>query len=97
MKISPSPLKTPLAETSAAERSTASPRARHAYNNSSSSTNEVDFSAAARQLNSLQDSSADVDMKKVEALREAIAAGELKIDTSRIADSLIASVRDLLK
>jgi negative regulator of flagellin synthesis FlgM len=36
-------------------------------------------------------------MKKVEALREAIAAGELKIDTSRIADSLIASVRDLLK
>ncbi|MFT9637119.1 flagellar biosynthesis anti-sigma factor FlgM [Alcaligenes phenolicus] len=96
MKISPSPLKTPLAETSAAERSTASPRARHAYNNSSS-TNEVDFSAAARQLNSLQYSSADVDMKKVEALREAIAAGELKIDTSRIADSLIASVRDLLK
>ncbi|MFD4121402.1 flagellar biosynthesis anti-sigma factor FlgM [Alcaligenes faecalis] len=96
MKISPSPLKTPLAETSAAERSTASHRARQAYNNNSS-TNEVDFSAAARQLNSLQDSSADVDMKKVEALREAIAAGELKIDTSRIADSLIASVRDLLK
>lgn len=96
MKISPSSLKTPLAETSAAERSTASNRARQAYNNSSS-TNEVDFSAAARQLNSLQDSSADVDMKKVEALREAIAAGELKIDTSRIADSLIASVRDLLK
>ncbi|MDV2116602.1 flagellar biosynthesis anti-sigma factor FlgM [Alcaligenes faecalis] len=94
MKISPSPLKTPLAETAATERSTASNRAQHAY---SSSTNEVDFSAAARQLNSLQDSSADVDMQKVQALREAIAAGELKIDTSRIADSLIASVRDLLK
>ncbi len=95
MKISPSSLKTPLAETSAAERSTAPSRARQAYN--STSTNEVDFSAAARQLNSLQDSSADVNMKKVEALRQAIAAGELKIDTSRIADSLIASVRDLLK
>ncbi|WP_426345632.1 flagellar biosynthesis anti-sigma factor FlgM [Alcaligenes sp. HNGD-HTN06] len=95
MKISPSSLKTPLAETSAAERSTAPSRARQAYN--STSTNEVDFSAAARQLNSLQDSSADVDMKKVQALRQAIAAGELKIDTSRIADSLIASVRDLLK
>jgi negative regulator of flagellin synthesis FlgM len=95
VKISPSSLKTPLAETSAAERSTAPSRARQAYN--STSTNEVDFSAAARQLNSLQDSSADVDMKKVEALRQAIAAGELKIDTSRIADSLIASVRDLLK
>ena len=96
MKISPSPLKTPLAETSATERSTTAHRASHAYSNSSS-TGEVDFSAAARQLNSLQDSSADVDIKKVEALREAIAAGELKIDTSRIADSLIASVRDLLK
>jgi len=95
VKISPSSLKTPLAETSAAERSTAPSRARQAYN--STSTNEVDFSAAARQLNSLQDSSADVNMKKVEALRQAIAAGELKIDTSRIADSLIASVRDLLK
>ncbi|AYN20356.1 flagellar biosynthesis anti-sigma factor FlgM [Alcaligenes aquatilis] len=95
MKISPSSLKTPLAETSAAERSTSSSRAHQAYN--SGSTNEVDFSAAARQLNSLQDSSADVDMQKVQALREAIAAGELKIDTSRIADSLIASVRDLLK
>ncbi|HRK84215.1 MAG TPA: flagellar biosynthesis anti-sigma factor FlgM [Alcaligenes faecalis] len=95
MKISPSSLKTPLAETSATERSTAPSRARQAYN--STSTNEVDFSAAARQLNSLQDSSADVDMKKVQALRQAIAAGELKIDTSRIADSLIASVRDLLK
>ena len=95
MKISPSPLKTPLAETTTAERSTGSNRAHQAYN--SGSTNEVDFSAAARQLNSLQDSSADVNMKKVEALRQAIAAGELKIDTSRIADSLIASVRDLLK
>ncbi|MGO3130610.1 MAG: flagellar biosynthesis anti-sigma factor FlgM [Alcaligenes sp.] len=96
MKISPSPLKTPLVETSATERSATAHRAHHAYS-TSSSTSEVDFSAAARQLNSLQDSSADVDMKKVEALREAIAAGELKIDTSRIADSLIASVRDLLK
>ena len=95
MKISPSSLKTPLAETTTAERSTGSNRAHQAYN--SGSTNEVDFSAAARQLNSLQDSSADVNMKKVEALRQAIAAGELKIDTSRIADSLIASVRDLLK
>lgn len=95
MKISPSSLKTPLAETATAERSTGSNRAHQAYN--SGSTNEVDFSAAARQLNSLQDSSADVDMQKVQALREAIAAGELKIDTSRIADSLIASVRDLLK
>ena len=95
MKISPSSLKTPLAETSATRRSTAPSRARQAYN--STSTNEVEFSAAARQRNSLQDSSADVNMKKVEALRQAIAAGELKIDTSRIADSLIASVRDLLK
>lgn len=94
MKITTSPLKTPVAERSGAVSS----QARNAYGaGSPAASQEVDFSAAARQLNSLQDSAGDVDMQKVSTLRDAIASGQLKIDTSRIADSLIATARDLLK
>lgn len=94
MKITSSTLKTPLAE-----RSSALPnQTRNAYGSGPAATGqEVGFSAAARQLNSLQDNSHDVDMQKVQALRDAIASGQLKVDTSRIADSLIATARDLLK
>lgn len=94
MKITSTPVKTHVAERSSAVSS----QARNAYGSgNSAASQEVDFSAAARQLNALQDSSGDVDMQKVSALREAIASGQLKIDTSRIADSLIATARDLLK
>ncbi|HRL20458.1 MAG TPA: flagellar biosynthesis anti-sigma factor FlgM [Alcaligenes sp.] len=94
MKITSSPLKTPLAERSSAISS----QTRNAYGSgTAASSQEVGFSAAARQLNSLQDNSHDVDMLKVQALRDAIASGQLKVDTSRIADSLIATARDLLK
>ena len=57
----------------------------------------VDLSPAARQLAGLQNSDNDIDVAKVQELRDAIASGQLKIDTSRIADSLIASARELLK
>lgn len=56
----------------------------------------VDLSPAARHLQQLQSSDNDIDMARVEALREAIANGTLEIDTSRIADSIITSARDLL-
>ena len=45
----------------------------------------------------LQDGSNDINVERVAAIRAAIASGQLKIDTSRIADGLIASARDLLK
>lgn len=57
----------------------------------------VDLSPAARQLAALQDSSADVRTDRVQQIRDALASGELHIDPSRIADGLLASVRDLLK
>ncbi|MGH8118592.1 MAG: flagellar biosynthesis anti-sigma factor FlgM [Rhodanobacteraceae bacterium] len=41
------------------------------------------------------DSSQDIDQARVAELRQAIADGRLKMDTSRIADRLIASARDL--
>ncbi len=58
---------------------------------------KVAFSPTARALLSLSDGSSDIDMARVAEMRDAIAAGNLKIDTSRIADGLIASARDLLK
>lgn len=59
--------------------------------------NSVDLSAAARHLFSLQDGAADIDEKRVEQIRAAIASGELQIDPARIADGILASARELLK
>lgn len=68
-----------------------------AYQQSSApSSAAVDLSTAARQLNQLQSDQNDVNMERVNALRQAIADGTLHMDTSRIADHIIASARDLL-
>lgn len=63
----------------------------------SESATHVDLSTTAKQLQQLQSSEHDIDIERVQAVKDAIAAGKLKIDTSRIADSLIASARELLK
>lgn len=57
----------------------------------------VDLSAAARNLAALGDDSADVRTERVQQLRAALESGELSIKPERIADGLLASVRDLLK
>jgi negative regulator of flagellin synthesis FlgM len=57
----------------------------------------VDLSAAARHLSNLQNSDNDINVARVQEIRDALASGQLKIDPSRIADGLLASVRDLLK
>jgi negative regulator of flagellin synthesis FlgM len=61
------------------------------------SSQAVDFSDTARQLAALSNGAHDVDMQKVESVRDAIASGQLKVDTGRIADSLLASARELLR
>ncbi|MYZ44900.1 flagellar biosynthesis anti-sigma factor FlgM [Schauerella aestuarii] len=58
---------------------------------------QVALSAASRRMLALQDGSNDIDVERVAAIRDAIASGQFKIDTSRIADGLIATARDLLK
>ena len=57
----------------------------------------VDLSSTARHLSSLENSDNDVDMAKVQQIRDAIAAGQLKVNPERIADSLLYSARELLK
>ena len=53
----------------------------------------VEFSAAAQQLSSLKDELAAmdaVDMGKVDEIRQAISNGSYKVDTQKIAESLLA-------
>ena len=64
---------------------------------SGSSSSQVALSSASRKMLALQDGSNDINVERVAPIRAAIASGQLKIDTGRIADSLIASARDLLK
>ena len=61
------------------------------------SSAHVALSPASRQLLALQEGGSDIDVERVAAIRAAIASGQLQIDAGRIADSLIASARDLLK
>jgi negative regulator of flagellin synthesis FlgM len=61
------------------------------------SSSQVDLSTTARQLQNLQSSEHDLNIEKIQSIKDAIASGKLEIDTSRIADSLITSARELLK
>lgn len=71
--------------------------ARAGVSPSGSSKGAVDLSSTARHLSNLQNTEGDINVARVNEIRDALASGQLKIDPSRIADGLIASVRDLLK
>lgn len=92
MKVS-SPVNNPFVNSVNGGRTAAAP----STGGSASGKSSVDLSPAARHLASLQNGDNDIDMQRVQQVRDAIAAGQLKVDASRIADSLLASVRELLK
>lgn len=54
-------------------------------------------SAQSHLSHRLEDGSHDVDMAKVAEIKTAIKEGRLVIDSNRIADKLLASVKDMLK
>lgn len=58
---------------------------------------DVELSAAARHLAALHDGGDDVQAERIQQIRDALAAGELHINPEKIADGLLASVRELLK
>jgi negative regulator of flagellin synthesis FlgM len=61
-------------------------------------SDSVEFSSAAQQLSSLQDELASidaVDMGKVDEIRQAISNGNYKIDTQKIAESLLTLESEL--
>ncbi len=97
MKITSNTLKSQLAGSIAATRNARPATGAATASGGGGKAAAVDLSSAARHLASLQNGDNDIDVAKVQQLRDAIASGSLKIDTSRIADSLIASARELLK
>lgn len=96
MKITPNIVKNQLASSISATR-TNRPNTGAGSSAGGGQAASVDLSPAARNLAALQNSDGDINMAKVQELRDAIASGQYKVDTSRIADSLIASARELLK
>jgi negative regulator of flagellin synthesis FlgM len=60
------------------------------------SSSQVALSAAGQKMLAL-DGEGDIDMERVQSIRDAIAAGAYKIDAHRIADGLISSARELLR
>ena len=95
MKINPSALRAGLPTETVASRPASN--AQPATSRGTTAAAQVELSPTARAWASLSDDGNDIDMVRVNAIRDAIAAGQLKIDTSRIADGLISSAQDLLK
>jgi negative regulator of flagellin synthesis FlgM len=85
--------------TSAAETTNTRTAISQAYGGASggSSSAQVDLSPVSRKLLDMRSGASDIDTAKVAAIRDAIAAGQLKIDPTKIADGLIASAQELLK
>lgn len=66
---------------------------------SASSADSVTLSTLSSQMKSLEAkvASAEVfDAEKVDAIKSAISSGQFQVDSGKVADGLIASVRDLL-
>ena len=64
------------------------------------SGDSVQLSPLATQMKRAESAisnSPDIDQKRVDEIRQAITEGRFKIDSSRIADGLISSVRDMLE
>jgi negative regulator of flagellin synthesis FlgM len=64
-----------------------------------SSSDSVTLSTLSSQLKSLEMKVAGAevfDAGKVDAIKSAISSGQFKVNSDKVADSLIASVRDLL-
>ncbi|MDS1141113.1 flagellar biosynthesis anti-sigma factor FlgM [Pusillimonas sp. SM2304] len=97
MKISSPPVKSPATGNVAGTRADGVNGAGVSNSTSAAGKSAVDLSPAARHLANLQDADNDINVARVQEIRDALASGQLKIDPSRIADGLLASVRDLLK
>ncbi len=63
----------------------------------SAATNSTSVTLSDAQAKLMQPGSNDINMERVEALKTAIRNGELKMDTSKIADALIQDAQSFLE
>jgi len=96
LKVNSTPSRTPLSPAGPAGRPDAGAQQAPAGRAATGSA-QVALSPTSLKLLELQNGESDIDLERVAALREAIAAGKLPVDTRRIADGLIASAQELLK
>ena len=62
-----------------------------------STANSTNVTLSDTQSKLMQPGSSDINMERVEALKTAIRNGELKMDTSKIADALIEEAQSFLQ
>jgi len=63
----------------------------------SATANSTSVTLSDAQAKLMQPGSNDINMERVEALKTAIRNGELKMDTSKIADALIQDAQSFLE
>lgn len=84
---------------STGKANSAKPNGTQASQVEAKSTESVTLSPMASQLKSLEEkvtASNVFDAEKVEAIKSAIASGQFKVDSEKVADGLITSVKDFL-
>lgn len=84
----------PVSTVQPRETNEAAPQTRLEKTSTANSTS-VTLSDAQSKL--MQPGSSDINMERVEALKTAIRNGELKMDTSKIADALIQDAQSFLQ
>jgi len=70
---------------------------KEAPTNKQANTSSVQLSATARALQQLQNNDQDIRTERVQAIKNALDSGTLKINTNAIANGLIQSAKELLK
>lgn len=94
MKIDPSIGKMPGLAVGSAPASTAKPL--EASTATRSQTATVHMSGQLQQL-SRQVGGSSFDAQKVQSIKEAIAEGRFQVDSSKVADGLLSTVKDLIR
>lgn len=84
------------AKLAAADTARRKPAAENAADTGRAHTDRAQVQISPVSVALLQDSG-DVDLARVEAIRNAIRSGELQVDAGRIADGLLDSARELIQ
>jgi negative regulator of flagellin synthesis FlgM len=80
------------------DKGSASKGSQKADNKPEVASDNVTLSATSVQLQSLESGAGEVfDAKKVEEIKAAIARGDFSVDTAKVADGLLQTVKDLIQ